>query len=204
VIQEQEFERVGGSRTIRCNVRIVAATNKDLSDLQNSGRFRKDLYYRLCSHHVHVPPLRERREDLPLLIEHFLDKTASALDKKSPTPPDELEVLLASYHFPGNVRELEAMTWDAVSYHKSGKLSLDVFRKHIGQSLPSKDPYATASNMCAQPLLRFTDPLPTLKQAEQLLIDEAMQRSEGNQAVAAMHLGITRQALNRRLRKTKQ
>jgi DNA-binding NtrC family response regulator len=204
LLQEGEFFPLGSDIPKRSDARIVAATNQDLSDLRASGRFRKDLYYRLCSHHVHVPPLRERREDLPLLIEHFLDKTASALDKKSPTPPDELEVLLASYHFPGNVRELEAMTWDAVSYHKSGKLSLDVFRKHIGQSLPGNDPKATASDIRAQPLLRFTDPLPTLKQAEQLLIDEAMQRSEGNQAVAAMHLGITRQALNRRLRKTKQ
>ena len=201
LLQEGEYFPLGSDIPKRSDARIVAATNQDLNDLRGSGRFRKDLYYRLCSHHVHLPPLRERREDLPILIDHFLEKTASALDKKTPTPPEELVVLLSSYHFPGNIRELEAMTWDAVSYHQSGKLSLDVFRRHISQSLPGGSADTSAIEMQRQPLLRFTDQLPTLKQAEQLLIDEAMQRSEGNQAVAAMHLGITRQALNRRLRK---
>ena len=204
LLQEGEYFPLGSDIPKRSDARIVAATNQDLNDLRESGRFRKDLYYRLCSHHVHVPPLRERREDLPLLVDHFLEKTAAALDKKRPTPPEELLVLLSSYHFPGNVRELEAMTWDAVGYHKSGKLSLDVFRKHIGQSLPANRPDSAGTDLCLKPLLRFTDPLPTLKQAEKLLIDEAMKRSEGNQAIAAMHLGITRQALNRRLRKMKR
>ena len=204
LLQEGEYFPLGSDVAKRSDARIVAATNQDLNKLRESGRFRKDLYYRMCSHHVHIPPLRERREDLPLLIDHFLEKTASALERKTPTPPDELEVLLASYHFPGNVRELEAMTWDAVSYHKSGKLSLDVFRKRIEKSLTVSNSDLPAPDTCVQPLLRFTDSLPTLKQAEQLLIDEAMQRSEGNQAVAAMHLGITRQALNRRLRNTKR
>lgn len=203
LLQEGEYLPLGSDIAKRSDARILAATNQNLHELRDSGRFRKDLYYRLCSHLVHLPPLRERREDLPLLIDHFLAKTAEALKKKKPTPPEELVVLLASYHFPGNIRELEAMTWDAVSYHKFGKLSLDVFRKHIGQSLPAGDSERRPSALHLQPLIRFTDQLPTLKQAEQLLIDEAMQRSEGNQAVAAMHLGITRQALNRRLKKIK-
>ena len=204
LLQEGEYFPLGADIPKRSDARIVAATNQDLNKLRESGRFRKDFYYRLCSHHVHIPPLRERREDLPLLIDHFLEKAAAALNKKVPTPPAELVVLLTSYHFPGNVRELEAMTFDAVSCHTFGKLSLDVFRKHIKKSLPPSNADPDTSDVCVQPLLRFTDPLPTLKQAEQLLIDEAMQRSEGNQAVAAIHLGITRQALNRRLRKTKR
>ncbi|KPJ78653.1 MAG: chemotaxis protein CheY [Deltaproteobacteria bacterium SG8_13] len=204
LLQEGEYFPLGSDIPKRSDARIIAATNRDLNDLRESGRFRKDFYYRLCSHHVIVPPLRDRREDLPLLVDHFLEKAASALNKKKPTPPEELVVLLSSYHFPGNIRELEAMTLDAVSCHKSGKLSLDVFRKHIGQSLPGNSPDSRSSDFCPQPLLRFTDPLPTLKQAEQLLIDEAMKRSEGNQAIAAMHLGITRQALNRRLRKIRR
>ncbi len=202
LLQEGEYFPLGSDIAKRSDARMVAATNQNLNELRHSGRFRKDLYYRMCSHHVHVPPLRDRREDLPLLIHHFLEQTAAALGKKTPTPPDELVVLLSSYHFPGNIRELESMTWDAVSNHKSGKLSLDMFRKHIGQSLPDNNPDSCVSEPALQPLLRFADQLPTLKQAEQLLIDEAMQRSEDNQAVAAMHLGITRQALNRRLRKT--
>ena len=204
LLQEGEYFPLGSDIPKRSDARIVAATNQDLKTLRESGRFRKDLYYRLCSHNVHVPPLRERREDLPLLIDHFLEKTAAALNKKKPTPPEELVVLLSSYHFPGNIRELEAMTWDAVSYHKFGKLSLDVFRKHIGQSLPGSDAETPDAKNPVPSLIRFSDQLPTLKQAEQLLIDEALQRSEGNQAIAAMHLGITRQALNRRLRKTRQ
>ena len=204
LLQEGEFFPLGSDVAKRSDARIVAATNQDLNGLRESGRFRKDLYYRLCSHHVHLPPLRDRREDLPLLIDHFLQKTAAALGKNKPTPPEELVVLLSSYHVPGNIRELEAMTWDAVSYHKSGKLSLDVFRERIGQSLPAGNPDGRTAELQLQPLIRFAEQLPTLKQAEQILIDEAMKRSEGNQAIAAMHLGITRQALNRRLRKTKR
>ena len=204
LLQEGEYFPLGSDVAKRSDARILAATNQNLSDLRDSGRFRKDLYYRMCSHHVHVPPLRDRKEDMPLLVNHFIEKTSAALNKKIPTAPDELVVLLSSYHFPGNIRELEAMTYDAVSYHKSGKLSLDVFRKHIGKSLPGNRSEGHAAGQQLEPLLRFFDQLPTFKQAEQLLIDEAMKRSEGNQAVAAMHLGITRQALNRRLRKSQE
>ena len=172
--------------------------------LQESGKFRKDLYYRLCAHNVHIPPLRERREDLPLLVEHFLEKSSVALGKKKPTPPNELLILLSSYHFPGNIRELEAMIWDAVSYHKLGKQSLDAFKTHITNTQPSIEADFKLPLQNENGIISFSEQLPTLKQAEHLLISEALKRSDGNQAIAALNLGITRQALNRRLKRSER
>src|SRR5690606_38366845 len=95
------------------------------------GKFRKDLYFRLQTHHVRIPPLRERKEDIPLLVDYFLARAAETLNKKLPTPPKELYALLKTYHFPGNVRELESMVFDAVSKHNSRMLSLEVFKARI-------------------------------------------------------------------------
>jgi transcriptional regulator with PAS, ATPase and Fis domain len=134
-------------------------------------------------------------------VEHFLEKASKTLDKKKPTPPAELITLLSTYHFPGNIRELESMIFDAVSSHKSGKLSMDLFKTHIIVKHPIR---ATDS---AEPppengkLISFSHQLPTLRQIEQLLVDEAMKRSNGNQSIAALSLGISRQALNKRLKK---
>ena len=201
-LQEGEFFPLGSDVAKRSDARIVVATNQELETLQDSGTFRKDLYYRLRIHHVHIPPLRERREDLPLLLNHFLEKAAKMLGKKKPTPPKELITLLGAYHFPGNIRELESLIFDAVSKHTTGKISTKVFKEYISQKHPA---FSTDSKEMVQketPLLSFSEQLPTLKQAEQLLISEAMKRSDSNQAIAAMHLGISRQALNRRLRQT--
>ena len=112
---------------------MLVATNRDLHALQEQGEFRKDLYYRLQAHHLHLPPLRERREDLPLLVAHFLAKAARELGRPAPTPPRELVPLLALYSFPGNVRELEGLIYDAVSRHRSGVLSLETFREKTGR-----------------------------------------------------------------------
>lgn len=202
LLQEGEYFPLGSDVTKRSDARVVVATNQELQTLQESGKFRKDLYYRLCAHHVHVPSLRERREDLPLLAEHFLEKSSEALGKKKPTPPKELFILLSSYHFPGNIRELESMIWDAVSYHKLGKLSLDAFKTHITKTQPSMEADFRAPPQRESGIISFSEQLPTLKQAEHLLISEALRRSGGNQAIAALNLGITRQALNRRLKRS--
>ena len=200
LLQEGEYFPLGLDVAKRSEARIVVATNKDLQLLQDSGNFRKDLYYRLCGHHVHIPPLRERHEDIPLLTAYFLEKTSVSLDKKKPTPPAELLNLLSSYHFPGNIRELQSMIADAVTYHKSGKLSLDVFKTRIKQTHPQPETGSTETPRDDNRLITFSSQLPTLKQAEKVLISEALKRSGGNQAVAALNLGISRQALNRRLK----
>ena len=201
LLQEGEFFPLGSDVAKRSNARIVVATNQNLDALQSSGQFRKDLYYRLCDHQIHIPPLRSRREDLPLLVEHFLRKASKTLDKNKPTPPAELITLLSTYHFPGNIRELESMIFDSVSSHKSGKLSMDLFKAHISKAHPFSGIDSEDSIPQKHSLIGFSDQLPTLKQIEQLLIDEAMKRSNGNQSIAALSLGISRQALNKRLKK---
>jgi DNA-binding NtrC family response regulator len=204
LLQEGEFFPLGSDVAKRSDARIVVATNQDLDALQSSGQFRKDLYYRLCDHQIRIPPLRRRREDLGVLVEHFLEKASKTLDKKKPTPPLELITLLSTYHFPGNIRELESMIFDAVSSHTSAKLSMDLFKTHISKkhSISAADP--TDSRPQKGTPIRFSHQLPTLKQIEQLLIDEAMKRSNGNQSIAALSLGISRQALNKRLKKASQ
>jgi DNA-binding NtrC family response regulator len=203
LLQDGDYYPLGSDVAKRSDARIVIATNQDLHALQESGKFRKDLYYRLCDHHVHIPALRDRMEDLPLLLSHFLEKAAEILSKKKPTPPDELFTLLSTYHFPGNIREFESMVFDAVGSHKSGKLSMEVFKSHIHQKDAAFETLPFWLQQDDRVLLTFSAQLPTLKQAEKLLIAEAMKRSNGNQSIAALSLGITRQALNRRLKKNK-
>jgi formate hydrogenlyase transcriptional activator len=114
VLQEQEFQRLGGNRTIRVDVRIVAATNRDLQQMVAEGKFRSDLYYRLNVFPVTIPPLRERREDIPLLIRFFVQKCARKMNRGiEEIPPDALDEL-ASYNWPGNVRELQNLVERAV------------------------------------------------------------------------------------------
>jgi DNA-binding NtrC family response regulator len=198
LLQEAEFFPLGSDVAKRSDARIVVATNHDLDAMQSSGQFRKDLYYRLCDHQIHIPPLRRRREDLAVLVEHFLEKASKTLDKKKPTPPVELTTLLSTYHFPGNIRELESMIFDAVSSHISGKLSMDSFKAHLSKGSVTDAPDSPLEKGA---LIRFSHQLPTLKQIEQLLIDEALKRANDNQSIAALSLGISRQALNKRLKK---
>jgi len=107
VLQEQEFERLGSSQTIRVDVRVVAATNQNLAQLVANKQFRADLYYRVNVIPIHLPPLRERAEDIPLLIEHFLTKFAARLGKPIDRLPDEVMQVLKAHHWPGNIRELQ-------------------------------------------------------------------------------------------------
>jgi len=201
LLQEREYYPIGSDVPKKNNARIVAATNKPLRELVQKGEFRKDLYYRLCTHHVAIPPLRERLEDIPVLLDHFLKKAATALQKEPPNLPLQAVPLLSNYAFPGNVREMEAMVHDAVARHKSGTLSLESFRRSMkeGQAL-TRD--AAASPPATAPLLSApSGTLPTLKEAEALLVQEALRRAGGNQGIAASLLGITRTALNKRLKK---
>jgi len=204
LLQEGEFFPLGSDVAKRSDTRVVVATNQDLDSLQSSGQFRKDLYYRLCGHQVHIPPLRGRREDLAVLVDHFLVKASKTLDKKKPTPPPELITLLSTHHFPGNIRELESVIFDAVSNHTAGKLSMDLFKIHIAKKHPPSPANAAGSPPENETLVSFSHRLPTLKQIEQLLIDEALKRSNRNQSIAALSLGISRQALNKRLQKANQ
>ena len=195
LLQEGEYYPLGSDVARKSDARIVAATNHDLKDLGESGSFRKDLYYRLQTHRVTIPPLRDRREDIGPLLEHFLDEAADLLGKKRPAAPRELVSLLKTYHFPGNVREFRSMVMDAVTHHAGGILSMARFKEHIQHVAPVADirPQPAAG-------VAFGETLPTLKENAELLVEEALRRAEGNQAIAAEMLGISRQALNKRLR----
>ncbi|APG27772.1 two-component system response regulator [Syntrophotalea acetylenivorans] len=202
LLQEGEYYPLGSDYPQKLRARIVVATNVDLAASQAKGHFRKDLYYRLCAHHVHVPSLQERREDLPLLLDHFFEEAAQAMSKKKPTPPSELPVLLATYHFPGNVRELRAMVYDAISLHESGVLSMDSFKRVLSEARPENGQVSPAnSGQEAAAGVLFSERLPTLAENAEMLVAEAMKRAQGNQTIAAGLLGITRQALSKRLKK---
>jgi DNA-binding NtrC family response regulator len=202
LLQDGEYLPLGSDIAKRADARIVVATNQDLEAARNAGKFRKDLYYRLCGHRVHLPPLRERREDLPVLLDHFLEEAARSLGRRRPTPPDELHKLLGAYHFPGNVRELESMVYNAVSVHATGKLSMDAFKGEIFKRQPALAGEPTDAVPEARGRVVFPETLPTLRQIEGALVEEALRRSGGNQSIAATMLGVTRQALNKRLNKS--
>ena len=204
LLQEGEYFPLGLDTPRKSDARIVAATNRNLSRLVETGEFRKDLNYRLRTHRIYIPPLRERLDDIPLLVEHFLEETAQTLGRKKPTPPAELLTLLKTYSFPGNVRELQAMIFDAVSRHKSGVLSLQSFRAHIGRQQTEETGPAeqTPALPGRSPTIVFPEAeLPTIKEATDLLVREALQRASGNQSIAAGMLGISQQALSKRLKK---
>lgn len=199
LLQEHEYYPLGADTPRVTNARVVVATNGDLPALQEAGTFRKDLYYRLLLHHVHLPPLRERRDDIPLLADFFLQQAADELNKTKPTPPPELFTLLSVYDFPGNLRELQAMIFDAVSRHESKVLSLKRFRPLIDTSAPHEQPTPKSDNSALESLYASLDRLPNMKEAEEFLIQEALKRSNGNRTLTANLLGVTRQTLHRRL-----
>ncbi|MCH8126304.1 sigma-54-dependent Fis family transcriptional regulator [candidate division KSB1 bacterium] len=200
LLQEGKYYPIGSDISKLTNARFVIATNADIDSMQKQGKFRKDLFYRLQAHHINVPILRERKNDIPLLVDHFIAKAAKELGKKQPTPPKELAILLRNYPFPGNIRELEGMIYDAISQHKSGILSMDSFREKIKLSLPDFE--LVQENEVGfedDNQIKFSELLPTLKGVEKMLIQEALGRANGNQSIAAEMLGLTRRALNNRL-----
>ncbi|HXE96310.1 MAG TPA: sigma-54 dependent transcriptional regulator [Dongiaceae bacterium] len=198
LLQEGEYFPLGSDRPKRLKARVVVATHQNLSLKQENGSFRRDLYYRLCTHMVHVPPLRERKGDLPPLLDHFLEEAARTLGKKKPTPPRELLQLLATYNFPGNVRELKALVYNAVSVHRDRVLSMDTFMKTIIR--PDAKQHLQEAAGPEKNLFVGLERLPTFGEAAELLVEEAMSRAAGNQTIAARLLGISQPALSKRLK----
>jgi len=194
LLQNGEYFALGTDRPQRSQARIVAATHFDLAAEIDAKRFRRDLFFRLGTHHVHLPPLRERVGDLPLLVRLFVEQAAQRYDKPVPTVPPALLQLLGAYDWPGNIRQLQGMCDDAVLRHEGGVLSMQSFRAKMGEIAPAA-PAATADAEIGWP----AGALPTLDDADEALIAEALRRAEGNQGVAAGMLGLSRQALNKRL-----
>ena len=192
LLQEGEYFRLGEDKPRYSNARIVTATNKNLNDLKETGEFREDLYYRLQIHDIYIPPLRKRKEDIEPLLKHFIKKSAEELKKPPPSYPNELLTLLQSYHFPGNIRELESMVYAAVTRHKKGILSLDVFWEKIKNS---------DQNVSEGSKITFSETLPTLGELEEIYLKELMRRSKGNITIGAKLAGLQRKTLAYRLKR---
>lgn len=194
LLQEQEYHPLGSDVAKIADVRVICATNRDLRERMDRGKFRPDLYFRLSVHQIDIPPLRERREDIPVLLAHFAMEAGEAMQRKVPNLPTELLTLLENYYFPGNVRELRAMLFDVMAQHPTGRvLSVKSFRKLI------KIQQKPVQNQTKESAPVQEGQFPTLKEAEEMHIREAMRRAGGNQGTAATLLGISRPALNRRL-----
>ena len=198
LLESREYYPLGSDAPRRTDARIVVATNRDLQRSVDEGTFRKDLYFRLETHHVHIPPLRDRLKDLPSLIDHFVSQAAAELSRPTPTVPADIYLLLKSHPFPGNVRELRSMIFDAVSRQGPGSgavLPAKFFKTALGHRSLRK-PVSTGDDYFLGALQ-----LPTIKEATEKLVAEALKRADGNQSVAARILGITPQALSQRLRR---
>lgn len=207
VLQDRKYYQVGSDVSRPSFARMIIATNCNLMEMQKTGKFRKDLFFRLQTHHIKIPPLRERKGDIPLMVDSFLSDAANEYGKRKPTPPRELYDLLATYDFPGNVRELQSMVYDAVSRHQNGILSMNVFKEKIGSAgygncqVSEND---ALQNNNSDDAIVFKGKLPTLKIMEDILIDRALSVANGNQSIAAEILGISRRALNNRLVRAKE
>ncbi len=192
VLQEREFERVGGDQTIKVNVRIIAATGKDLESAIKAGRFRDDLYYRLNVFPIHLPPLRERRSDIILLADHFLQKYNEVYGKRIKRISTPAINMMMIYHWPGNVRELENCIERAVL-----SSSDDVIHGYnLPPSLQTSEETDTAILPEAGASLRVL-----LESYERELLVDALKKYRGNAAAAARHLRATTRIVNYRLKK---
>jgi len=188
VLQEKEFERVGGTEPIKTDVRIIAATNRDLEEAIEQGDFRRDLYYRLNVFPIHIPPLRERRTDIMLLADHFVEKYSKAHAKRVRRISTPAIDMLTSYHWPGNVRELENCMERAVLLSEDAVIH--------GHHLPPTLQTAEASGTVPP-----NDLEAVLDGVEREMILEALKSSRGNMARAARNLGITERVMGLRVKK---
>ena len=192
VLQEKEFERLGSNQTIKSDVRVIAATNRNLEEAIKKGTFREDLYYRLNVVTISLPPLRERKEDIPLLVEHFLKKYNRENNKKVNSLSKEARDLLLRYEYPGNVRELENIIERAVVLCRGDTLTT--------QDLPLN--LRDSKTETALERAREGRSLPdTLEEIERQLIAKALERSGGVQTKAAEELGISERVLRYKMKK---
>ncbi|MGE5316020.1 MAG: sigma-54-dependent transcriptional regulator [Acidobacteriota bacterium] len=211
LLQERTYHPVGSDTPLVSAARIVAATNRDLKSMSQSGAFRYDLYYRLQAHEVHLPALRERKDDLPLLADAFLDEGCRIFGKRRIAAGRELITLLGTYHWPGNIRQLQGLLIDAVSRSTTPSLSLAHLKEKLrdlrlesgvleADPLTAPAPDAQSPAGPASSGMTFPLSLPSVAQWELLLMQEALRRTGGNKSQAADLLGIARTTLIKRLK----
>jgi len=189
VLQQKEFERVGGTETLTTDVRIIAATNRNLAVMVEEGSFREDLYYRLNVIPMEIPALRERREDIPLLLEHFISRFADKMKRKKIVIEDEAMKCLVNYSWKGNIRELENLVERMVILSRGETITINDLPKEVKVKDNPESPFY------------LPDSGIKLDEVEKDLIFQAMQRTDQNQTKAAKLLGISRHTLLYRLEK---
>ncbi|WP_430735461.1 sigma-54-dependent transcriptional regulator [Halodesulfovibrio aestuarii] len=198
LLQEHEYLPLGSDMAKRSSARIVAATHQNLNELQECGQFRRDLFYRLRGHLLHIPPLRERREDIAPLITHFLQEAEISFEKKFSANAPELADYLSQYPFPGNIRELQNIILDCAGTCTDGIMDTARVQRLLTHS------YDYQPESFETPLpdasVTFGATLPTLKEVRAALIDEALTRTNNNQSSAAQLVGVTRQAISKYVR----
>lgn len=188
VLQNGEYEPLGATKSIKANVRIIAATNQNLTQLLSEGKFREDLYYRLNIIKITLPPLARRREDIPLLVNHFIQKFNAKMGKEIADVTPEVMEFFMSYDFPGNIRELENIIEHAFVLCHGSTIAMH----HLPQELKARTD-SPKDALAAQ--------YPRLKEAEAQVIIETLQKCRGNRAMAARELGIDRTTLWRKMKK---
>ena len=207
VLQEQAFERIGGNETVRTDVRLIAATHRDLKAWSAEGKFRPDLYYRLSVFTIHLPPLRERGDDLPLLVRHYLRRFSRELGREvQEVAPEALE-RLRGHRWPGNIRELQSVLKQALLQARGTTLLpayLPAFAGEVGGSVPASP--ATGGDPNLEAFLRLClvsedgdQYAEAHRRLDRLFLPRVLEATGGNQQEAARRLGIARQTLRRRL-----
>lgn len=191
VIQEREIDKIGFPKPIPVNVRILAATNRDLRTLIEDGHFREDLFYRLSVVTIELPPLRDRRDDIPLLLSHFLQKHCKRYQLQTPSVSDEALDLLTRYDWPGNVRELENVVEHAVVLGPSESIQIDDLPAHI----------RNATSRVSSIGLKLPDEGIDLEEVEKEILLQALGRNQWNQTRTARYLNISRKTLIYRMEK---
>jgi formate hydrogenlyase transcriptional activator len=197
VLQEREFERLGSSRTLRTDARLIAATNRDLEAMVAEQKFRSDLFFRLNVFPVHVPPLRERQGDIPVLVRHFTQQFSKRMNKVIETIPSAAMDTLSRYHWPGNIRELQNVIERAVIISRGPALSIDV----SDLKFPSAN---SGVEECTSPKATNGALYDVLEQSERLQILKALEQSNwvvAGPLGAAEKLGMKRSTLQQRIRK---
>jgi two-component system nitrogen regulation response regulator GlnG len=205
ILQEQTFERLGGNETLRADVRILAATNQDLTAGVAAGRFREDLYYRLSVVTIHLPTLRERGDDLLLLVQHYLRRFSRELEKDVQTIAPEALERLRFYTWPGNVRELQSALKHAVLQATGPVLAADFLPGWVHSSTADSTGDVSDSDWTryiADQLRAGTNNLysSALQRMERHLLTQVLRHTNGNQVQAAKLLGITRGSLRNKIR----